>query len=110
MVVDDINKPFSDDHEQCPDGSDCNTPQSACLNALVRFNDREIILHGFTLFYLCENRVANDQELCQGCNEPRIIESRVVEDVLQAKIAAVLSYNVWALNDIIDLSNSKRIY
>ena len=41
MVVDDMNELFSDDHKQCPDGSDCNTPQSACLNALVRFNDRE---------------------------------------------------------------------
>ena len=47
--------------------------------------------------------MCDDQELCQGCNEPRIIESRVTEDVLQAMIAAVLSYNVWALNDIIDL-------
>ena len=105
----DMNEPFSDDHEQCPDGSDCNTLQSACLNALVRFNDIEIILHRFTLFYLCDNRVCDDQELCQGCNELMIIDGRVAyvsEDVLQAMIAAVLSYNVdnvWALNDIIDL-------
>ena len=109
LVVDDLNEPFADDHDACPDNSDCNILQSVLLNALVRLNDRNIIESAYEIFYLCENRVCDDQINCRGCNEARVENGRisfVSEDVLQALIAGVLAYdtsNDNALNEIIEL-------
>merc|ERR1712228_328587 len=69
------------------------------VNALIRLNDRSIILNAFELFYLCENRVCGDQDLCRECNEPKLEDGRLSFDVS----------NDNALNDMISLYSMVNI-